>query len=92
MGEPTQAAAVGVIVYVALAIALLLFVSTWLITEVGFAEFWAPAAPTPFVAVHVNVVPSVVEDKFIWIELPLQIVSLLTNVAEAMGDGLMVMV
>ena len=39
LGTFPQAAAVGVTVYVAFAIALLLFVSTWLITEVGFTEF-----------------------------------------------------
>jgi hypothetical protein len=39
IGEPTQEAAVGVTVYVTLAIVLLLFVSTWLIAGDGFTEF-----------------------------------------------------
>jgi hypothetical protein len=92
IGDPEHEDALGVMVYVTFPTAFELFESTWLMVFDGAAEFCPPVTPAPFAAIHVKVVPAVVELKAMLMFCPLQTVSLLTKLADAIGEGFTVIV
>jgi hypothetical protein len=93
MGSPGQApATTGVTVYVTFPKFVELLTKICCILTPGFTEFEPPVVLGPLTAVHVNKVPGVFELKAMFTAVLLQMVSLLTKLAKAVGTGFTVMV